>query len=379
VGLSGTAGPASAVTITLRTTATGFSSPVFLTNAGDSRLFVVEQRGRIKVRQISGTIRTFLDITGRVSQDGGERGLFSIAFHPDYRDSARWGYRRLYVNFTDRLGDIILSEFRTSATNANFVSASTERKLMTISHRTYTNHNGGQVVFGPDKRLYFSTGDGGGSGDTANNAQNRNSLLGKIIRISPFDPAPGSGLNYGVPTDNPFYGAVSGRDELWAYGLRNPWRFSFDPTRGDLVIADVGQDRYEEVDLSRANSSHLNAGRGLNYGWRCYEANAVYNFTGCSSSGKTFPVAVYSHSLGCSITGGYVDRRTTSALYRRYIFGDYCSGRIWSINADVAGSQTPSLLKDTSLNISSFGRGYTGELYVVSHSNGTIYRIAASA
>jgi glucose/arabinose dehydrogenase len=379
MALAGLATPASALTITLRTTATGFSSPVFLTNAGDSRLFIVEQGGRIKVRHTTGAIGTFLDITGRVSQDGGERGLLSVAFHPDYADSARWGYRRLYVNFTDRTGDIILSEFRRNSTNANFASVSSERRLLTISHRTHANHNGGQVVFGPDKRLYLSTGDGGGTGDTANNAQNRNSLLGKIIRISPLDPSPGTGLNYAIPTDNPFYGATFGRDEVWAYGLRNPWRFSFDSTRGDLLIADVGQSRWEEVNLSRANASHLNAGRGLNYGWRCYEGNVTYNFTGCSSAGKTFPVAVYSHTLGCSITGGYVDRRATSALNQRYIFGDFCSGRIWSINADTSGAQSPSLLLDTSLNISSFGRGYTGELYVVSYSNGRIYRIAASA
>ena len=375
LGLVTVVSPAAAVTISFRLVATGLTRPVFVTNAGDSRLFIVEQPGRIRVRQSSGTMTTFLDITSKVNDAGNEQGLFSIAFHPNYNNSARFGYRLFYVNYTRANGDVVLSEFKRSSTSANIAYSSSERILLTIPHPTYTNHNGGTVAFGPDWLLYMSIGDGGG-GNSHDNGQYRGTLLGKVIRIN---PKPSGSLQYTIPTDNPFYGLPTGRKEIWAYGLRNPWRFSFDPTRGDLLLADVGQDRYEEVNLSRAGSNRFGAGKGRNYGWDCYEAYATYEFTGCTSQYKTFPVAAYSHGTSnCSVTGGYVDRRTTSALYRRYIFGDYCSGRIWSINADsTAARQTPTLLRDTSYLISSFGRGYTGRLYLTSLA-GQVYEIFSS-
>jgi glucose/arabinose dehydrogenase len=380
LGIAGASTSASAVTVTFRMVASGFTKPVFVTNARDGRLFIVEQAGRIKVRQTTGAISTFLDIRDRVNDVGHEQGLFSVAFHPNYARSGTWGYLRFYVNYTNAAGDVVLSEFKRLSTNPNRAYLSSERILLTIPHPTYINHNGGTVAFGPDWLLYMSIGDGGG-GDSHNNAQWRGSLLGKVIRINP-QPEPESGLNYTIPPDNPFYALPTGRKEIWAYGLRNPWRFSFDPSRGDMYVADVGQSRYEEVNRARANSSRLNGGRGRNYGWDCYEAYATYDYTNCTSTSKTFPAAVYAHGVpevNCAVTGGYVDRRSTSALYRRYLFGDFCSGRIWSINADSTLSrQTPVLLRDTAYHISSFGRGSTGRLYISDLYTGGVYEILGS-
>jgi glucose/arabinose dehydrogenase len=371
--------PASAITLSFRLVQSGLSRPVFVGNAGDSRLFIVEQPGRIRVKHSTGALGTFLDIQSRVRTAGNEQGLFSIAFHPNYARAATWGHRKFYVNYTrEPDGAVVLAEYQTNATNANFASASSERVLLTIPHPTYTNHNGGTVAFGPDWLLYMSVGDGGG-GSSHQNGQYLGVLLGKILRIN---PVPSGSRPYTIPTDNPFVAGPSHwRDEIWSYGLRNPWRFSFDPTRGDLLLADVGQNRYEEVNLSRAGSNRLGAGRGRNYGWDCYEGYATYdNNPPCTTSGKTFPVSVYAHGTAhCSVTGGYVDRRSTSALYRRYIFGDFCSGYIWMINADsTASRQTPVLLRNTTYQISSFGRGYTGRLYLTSLS-GEVYEILASA
>jgi glucose/arabinose dehydrogenase len=375
MALAGLATPASAA-VSFRTVATGLSSPVFVTHANDSRLFIVEQTGRIRVRQTSGALGTFLDIRSRVLFSG-ERGLFSVAFHPDYTKAGTWGYRRFYVNYTNGSGDIILSEFQRFSTNPNAASPSTERRLLTIGHRTYSNHNGGQVAFGPDRLLYLSTGDGGGAGDPLESGQRVNTLLGKLIRI---DPRPSTSYPYTIPTTNPWYGPTYGYDQIWAIGLRNPWRFSWDTMRGDLYVADVGQGSQEEVNRSRSDVNHFNAGRGLNYGWDCYEGTAVYESTGCSPSGKTFPLATYgTHANGgCAVTGGYVERRTGNALYGKYIFGDYCNGRIWTLNADSNTSpQAEVLIRDTAWNITSFGRGYGGRLYVVSYA-GAVYEIVAT-
>jgi glucose/arabinose dehydrogenase len=378
LGVASVATPAAAVSITLRTTASGLSHPVYVTHAGDSRLFIVEQAGRIRVRQSNGSISTFLDIRTRVGYDGGERGLFSIAFHPDYRDPARWGRQRFYVNYIDRTSshNIVLSEFRTSSTNPNVASASTERVLLRIPHATYSNHNGGLVAFGPDKRLYLSTGDGGGGGDPLNNAQNKDSLLGKLLRISPIDADPTSGPNYGVPTDNPFYGGIAGRDEIWQYGLRNPWRYSFDHATGDLWIGDVGQNNWEEVDFA-SNAGGL--GRGWNWGWDVMEGNHCYppSVSTCNTAGKQRPLLEYAtHVSGrCTVIGGYRYRGPTSSLTGRYLFADFCSGEIWYYNSMAPGRKV--LLLNTSLMFTSFGEAMNGYVYVTA-TNGAVYRIAPS-
>ena len=299
------------VHLTFSRIARGLSSPVYITHSGDNngRLFVVEQTGRIRVIR-KGVLQSapFLDLRSKVST-GGERGLLGLAFHPDYS----WN-RKFYVNYTDRNGDTVIAQYLRSATNASQADASSVKIVLRIP-QPYSNHNGGMITFGPDRYLYIGMGDGGSSGDPGNRAQSLSSLLGKMLRIN-VDTRKA----YAVPPTNPYVG-VSGNDLIWSFGLRNPWRFSFDRQTGDLWIGDVGQNRYEEIDRSLAP----NAGRAANYGWRQLEGNACYNpATNCRRTGKTMPLAVYSHSAGCSVTGGYVYRGTTYPDLRGvYLFGDY--------------------------------------------------------
>jgi glucose/arabinose dehydrogenase len=334
--------------------ARGLSRPVFITHSGDNngRLFIVEQTGRIRVIR-RGVLQSapFLDLRSNIST-GGERGLLGLAFHPDYS----WN-RKFYVNYTDRSGATVIAEYRRSATNAS--RAESTAKIVLRIPQPYANHNGGMLAFGPDRYLYVGMGDGGSGGDPGNRAQNLNSLLGKMLRIN-IDTR----RAYTVPPTNPYVG-VAGHDLIWSSGLRNPWRFSFDRGTGDLWIGDVGQNRYEEIDRSKAP----NAGRGANYGWRQLEGNQCYNpATNCSRTGKTMPIAVYGHSLGCSVTGGYVYRGSAYPdLVGAYLFGDYCSGRIWGLDAAGPNAQTPVLLSDTATLISSFGEDQAGNLYLVDH------------
>ncbi len=348
----------------------GLASPVGITNAGDGsgRLFVVEQAGRIRIVSKGGSLAPtpFLDIRSRVTCCG-ERGLLGLAFHPAYRAN-----RRFYVSYTDATGALVVAEYRRSATHADRASA-TERRLLRIPHPTNANHNGGQIAFGPDGYLYIGTGDGGGAGDAAGNAQRRSTLLGKILRIAPnvtsATPA------YRVPPTNPWATSPTIRHEIWAYGLRNPWRFSFDRRTGDLWIGDVGQDRFEEVDRARRSTG---GGRGANFGWNRYEAGACYRGS-CNPGGITFPIASYPHASGngCAVVGGSVYRGSrSSALRGLYLFGDYCSGRIWSLIAAGPARQRPILLADTSLAISAFGEDEAGELYLADYSSGRVYRVA---
>jgi glucose/arabinose dehydrogenase len=330
---------------------------------------VVEQAGRIRIVTRTGVLLTtpFLDIRSRVSCCG-ERGLLGLAFHPSYRANGRF-----YVYYTDTGGSLVIAEYRRTSTNANRAST-TERRLLRIPHPGYANHDGGQLAFGPDGFLYIGTGDGGGSGDPDENAQNRRTLLGKILRIAPnvtsASPA------YRVPSTNPWSTSTTIRHEIWAYGVRNPWRFSFDRATGDLWLADVGQGRYEEVNRSLRSAG---GGRGANFGWDQYEAFSCFEGP-CTSTGKTFPLAYYAHGTnGCSVSGGYVYRGSRyPALVGRYLFGDYCSGRIWSVVAAGAARQAPVLLRDTSMRISAFGEDEAGELYVVDYGGGRVLRITAS-
>jgi glucose/sorbosone dehydrogenase len=342
----------------------GLSSPAFVTHAGDGsqRLFVAELGGDIVVRQPGASKATiFLDIRGKVMA-GGERGLLGLAFHPQFPANGRF-----FVCYT-RAGDgaIVIAEYKASP-DANVADPS-ERILLTIPHPTNANHNGGMLAFGPDGFLYIGVGDGGSANDPPGNAQSVDTLLGKILRIDVDHADAAAGTPYAAPSDNPFVNAA-GRDEIFAYGFRNPWRFSFDRVTGVQWVGDVGQNAREEVDMPIA--------RGGNYGWRIYEGFAC---TGndpalCDPSTYRLPIFDYEHSRGrCSITGGYVYRGAEGALPGgTYVYGDYCSGEIFAWNGT-----TQSLLLATPLNISSFGEDEQGELYVVGL-GGTVSRLAAAS
>jgi glucose/arabinose dehydrogenase len=347
-----------------------FSSPILVTNAGDgsNRLFVVEQGGRIKIIDGSTAIATpFLDIHTRVSCCG-ERGLLGLAFDPAFETN-----RRFFVDYTDKNGDTIIASYRASTTDPN--RASTTQTLVLKIDQPYANHNGGMLAFGKDGYLYIGMGDGGSSGDPGNRAQNKNSLLGKILRIDINHVT--STRKYSNPPTNPFVGKA-GSDRVWAYGFRNPWRFSFDRTTGDLWVGDVGQDRYEEVDRSTKAGG---AGKGRNYGWRQLEGNVCYKpSSGCSKTGKSHPIATYSHSKGCAVVGGYVYRGSAyPAMAGAYLFGDYCSGRIWALQANGASSQTAVQLLSSGMMISSFGEGESGTLYLTDLAGGGVYQVVGSA
>jgi glucose/arabinose dehydrogenase len=359
---------ATAPPIALKLVAYGLQSPIFVTGAGDGsgRLYFVQQGGQIRVLAGGAFVATpFLDIHTLVSCCG-ERGLLGLAFHPQYKTNGK-----LYVDYTDVNGNTVVAEYRRSTSNPNRVDVATRRVILQVS-QPYPNHNGGMLAFGRDGYFYIALGDGGSSGDPGNRAQSTSTLLGKILRIN-VNGTTGS-LPYLLPPSNPFVGKA-GLDQIWSYGLRNPWRFSFDRSNGDLWIGDVGQDRYEEVDHATTASGY---GRGVNYGWRVLEGFHCYNpSTGCSTAGKTPPLLEYPHTLGCAVIGGYVYRGPTfTALGGWYLFGDECSGRIWAVSSAATSPATPQQLLDTSLAISSFGQDDTGELYVVAL-NGRVYRVVA--
>lgn len=353
---------ANSQSINLEEFATGLTSPVEITNANDSRLFVVQQNGIIKIIQPNGTINAtnFLNISSKINFVG-ERGLLGLAFHPQYPTN---GY--FFVYYNNPSGNIIVARYTVSSTDANVADASSEKILLNIP-KPFANHNGGSIHFAPDGKLWIITGDGGSGGDPNNNAQNKNSLLGKMLRIdvNAIDPTP-----YNIPPDNPFAGAgVDGADEIWAYGLRNAWKFSFDLTTGNAMIADVGQEIIEEINKMPITQA------GLNYGWRCYEGNNTYNTAGCpAQSTMTFPIAVYDHSGNkCSITGGYVYRGSQyPALQGKYFFADYCSTQIGILdNSNTITWTSPY----TGNNFSTFGQDAQKELYVAAVNSGKIFKI----
>lgn len=346
----------------------GLVDPTGVTNAGDGsgRLFVVQRRGQVRVVSPDGTLRSspFVDLSGRILA-GGEQGLLGLAFHPGFA-----GNGRLFVDYT-RAGDgaTVISELTASGDRSS-ASPASERILLTIP-QPYSNHNGGQLAFGPDGYLYIGMGDGGSSGDPQGNGQNRQALLGKILRIN-VDGTPASGKAYGIPNSNPYAaGGVSrgaGLPEIWAYGLRNPWRFSFDRGTGDLYIGDVGQNAWEEIDRQPAGSRG-----GENYGWSAFEGTHCYS--ACSGVSYVPPIVEYSHSLGCSVTGGYVYRGTAQpALKGYYLFSDYCSGTLWTVPAG-SGSKTIKTVASTGLNVTSFGESEAGEIYLVDLGGGGLYRV----
>lgn len=345
--------------IGLTSFATGFTDPVEIANAGDSRLFIVEQGGTIKIVSATGTVTStpFLNISSLISS-GGERGLLGLAFHPNYATN---GY--FYVNYTNTAGNTVIARYSVNATNPN-IAQTTGTILLTIT-QPYSNHNGGTIKFGPDGYLYIGMGDGGSGGDPQGNGQNKNSLLGKMLRIDV-----NSGSPYSSPATNPYVG-ITGADEIWAIGLRNPWKFSFDSLNGDLWIADVGQQNVEEINKESSTLA------GLNYGWKCYEGSAAYATTGCAPiASMTFPFAEFSSATGspyCSITGGYVYRGSTYPNFQgTYFFADYCVNKIGTVNA--AGTITFSPSMPGAL-YTSFGEDQNGEIYVASANDGVIYKL----
>ena len=354
--------------------ASGLERPVAITHAGDGsgRLFITLQPGRVVIYDGSQVLATpFLDIAARV-RCCGERGLLSIAFHPQYETNGRF-----FVNYTrEPDGATVIAEYRVSDADPNVADPNSERVLLVIP-QPYSNHNGGQLQFGPDGMLYIGMGDGGSAGDPQNYAQNPRSLLGKMLRIDVDGGDP-----YGIPPDNPFVGddPEDVLDEVWALGLRNPWRFSFDRATGDLWIADVGQNAREEVNLQPASSSG-----GENYGWRIWEGSLCYNPpTGCESESVigtlVFPVLEYPTSLGCAVTGGYRYRGgAIPDLYGYYVYGDYCAGTIWGALPE-NGTWTSTVLLETGFLISTFGEDEDGELYVANYSSsGEVYRLVGAS
>jgi glucose/arabinose dehydrogenase len=361
-------GATPAAAVALHRIVAGLDQPLFLTTTGQSgppRLFVVEKPGRIRIVTRVGSqwrvTGTFLDIHRIVGSAGGEQGLLGLAFPRDYASSGRF-----YVDYTNTSGNTVIAEYRrATATKARAASA---RVLLRVQ-QPFANHNGGWIGFkGPD--LYIALGDGGSGGDPGNRAQRLDTLLGKILRINPRDPDGAGPRRYSVPADNPFVGRP-GLDEIWAYGLRNPWRDSFDPRTGDLWIGDVGQNRFEEID-------HAGAARGRNFGWHVVEGRHLYpSGARCTTNCRTLPIVEYAHAVAgadnCSVTGGYVSRRTGAPLAGHYLFGDFCSGRIWAIPTTFNGGTLPSPLA-SGLPLSSFGLGPHGRIYAISLS-GAIYRV----
>jgi glucose/arabinose dehydrogenase len=350
----------------------GLSSPLGVTSArdGSGRLFVIEQTGAVRIVE-DGSLRSapFVDISRSVSH-GGEQGLLGLAFHPSYKTNGK-----LYLSYTDAQGTSIIREYRVSSSDPNRVDGASGRTLLRVK-QPYANHNGGHIAFGPDGYLYVGLGDGGSGGDPGNRAQDRNTLLGKLLRID-VNRRSGS-LAYGIPSTNPYVGR-SGLDQIWASGLRNPWGFSFDRTTGDLWIGDVGQAAWEEVNRALASGGR-NAGRALNFGWRAMEGGHCFQpSSGCSRTGKTLPLTEYAHTGGrCSITGGYVYRgKAYPDLVGAYVFGDYCSGELWYVDRGAARGVSPTLAAQVSGLITGFGEDEAGELYLTD-AGGTLYRITDS-
>ncbi|MCA1733491.1 MAG: PQQ-dependent sugar dehydrogenase [Acidobacteria bacterium] len=351
-----------AVEIALTKIADGLAAPIAITSAGDGsgRLFITLQEGRIVVIRGGALLpEPFLDIRHLVGA-GGERGLLSVSFHPRFAQNGHF-----FVDYTDRSGDTVIARYTVSPATPDRADPSTAKTILTVD-QPFSNHNGGQLQFGPDGYLYIGMGDGGSGGDPENRAQNLSTLLGKLLRIDVDGGDP-----YAIPPDNPFIATSGARPEIWSYGLRNPWRFSFDRRTHDLFIADVGQNEWEEINVQAGGSRG-----GENWGWRLMEGMHCFDpLAGCNDGSLTLPVLEYGRSEGCSVSGGYRYRGSASPpLDGIYVYGDFCSGRIWGARANPNGTWTTELLLDTTFSISSFGEDEQGEIYVADIS-GAIYRI----
>jgi glucose/arabinose dehydrogenase len=340
----------------------GLSKPVAITHTGDGsgRLFITLKGGKVIIFDGSKVLsEPFIDLSSLVSTDS-ERGLLSVAFHPSYGINGFF-----YANYTDTNGDTVIARYTVSS-NPNVADPNSAFVILKIT-QPFSNHNGGQLQFGPDGYLYIGMGDGGSGGDPQNNAQNPGTLLGKMLRID-VD----TGVPYAIPASNPFVGNPEVLDEIWAFGLRNPWRFSFDRQTGDLFIGDVGQGTWEEVNFQLATSPG-----GENYGWRLMEGTDCFDpATDCNDGTLTLPILEYDHSVGCSITGGYRYRGTGNQdLFGFYLYADFCTGLIWGATEDGDGGWKVRELLDTDFRITTFGEDETGEIYVADFLSGTIYQI----
>jgi len=351
--------PSGTVKLAVQQIASGLSNPDYLISPpGDARLFVVEQPGRIQIIQNGALVmRSFLDITAKVL-NGGERGLLSVAFHPKYVNNGFF-----YVYYTDVNGDITVERYTVSS-DPNVADPASATLILRVAHPVNNNHNGGLALFGPDGKLYLGLGDGGGGGDPSNNAQNTNVLLGKLLRIDVDAGSP-----YAIPGDNPFAGQTGRRGEIWAYGLRNPWRYTFD--NGTLYIADVGQNAFEEIDAVSATRG------GVNYGWNIMEGSSCYNASSCTQTGLQLPVLTYDHSSGqCSIIGGYVYRGAQiSGISGEYFYSDYCARWLRSVkleNGQITAQHDWGIIGLGP--VLSFGRDDSGEMYILT-ANGIVYKV----
>jgi len=340
--------------------ASGLERPVDIRNAADGsgRLFVIEKPGRIRIIKDDVLVsEPFLDILGEVRSSGNEQGLLGLVFHPQYNDN---GY--FYVNYINKNGDTIIARFKVSA-DPNIADPNSEQKLLEVA-QPYPNHNGGSLAFGPDGYLYIGLGDGGSKGDPNGNGQSLNALLGKILRIDVDHGDP-----YAIPVDNPYVGSGEVYQEIWASGLRNPWRFAFDPVTGDLFIGEVGQNKYEEIDIAPRGMG------GLNFGWNYREGLHPYAGNPPAGGVLTDPVFEYAHGPGCSVTGGLIYRGAALPVFAGiYLFGDYCSGQVWGL-LNLNGSWQAQQLFSYVGAITTFGVDEAGEVYLASDS-GEIYRLA---
>jgi glucose/arabinose dehydrogenase len=345
----------------------GLKKPTFLTHAFDDRLFVLEQVGRIRIIENNQLLeQPFLDITERVGSTSSEQGLLGLAFHPNYATAGAPGEGQFFVNYTDKSGHTHISRFSVMAGDPYSADPQSEVEYL-FQEQPYPNHNGGSLAFGPDGYLYAGLGDGGSANDPLNAGQTLTTWLGKILRLN-VDEAEDE---YTIPPDNPFAGSTNALPEIWAYGLRNPWRFSFDRATGDFFIADVGQNQWEEVNFQPAGSPG-----GENYGWRIMEGTHCFQQDTCDQTGLVLPIFDYAHAVGgCSVTGGYVYR---GALYPElagnYFVADYCTGIIWRLFAE-GERWLADVVLDSDHVISSFGEDVDGEIYVLNYSAGGVYQI----
>jgi len=340
----------------------GLDLPVDIQNAGDGsgRLFIVEKPGRILILKNGLLLPTpFLDISARVGSTHTEQGLLGLVFHPDYAHSGLF-----YVNYTDGKGNTVIARFHVSTGNPDLADPASEKELLHVD-RTFNNHNGGGLAFGPDGYLYIGLGDGGSEGDPLDIGQNLNTLLGKMLRIDVDHGSP-----YAIPADNPFVKS-GGLPEIWAYGLRNPWRFSFDRRTGDLYIADVGQDAWEEIDFVPSGTPG-----GMNFGWSFYEGLHPYKGQPPSNASFSWPVSEYSHADGCAVTGGYVYQGAALPEWQGvYFYGDYCSGNIWGLLPANGSAPQAKILFTTTAKITTFGVDEAGEIYLADYGTGELMRL----
>ena len=355
--------------IKLTKVSSGFTKPVDISTSGihdDQRIFITEKDGRIKVLLKDGTTlsKPFLDIDARVNSSANERGLLGLAFHPRYSEN---GY--FFVHYTNNSGHSTISRFKVSPNDENLALPESE-KILLVVNQPFNNHNAGDLAFGKNGFLYIGMGDGGSGGDPGNRSQNPQQLLGKMLRIDVnTEDAP-----YLIPSTNPYANSPDTLKEIWAFGLRNPWRISMDTLLNELWIADVGQDRWEEVNVAHADRG------GLNYGWRCFEGNAVFNFSTCNTATSFYsPVHVYANQFntGCSVTGGFVYRgNEIPELKGQYIYGDFCTGIFWSISKKEDGSYVNNQIGDfEDMEFATFGTDHSGEVFVAGLGNGSIYKI----